>query len=73
MSLDAHEPNTPIKGGDPKGLKTLPDVLLKDGDQVGSLLAVSSPGHTPGSMAFLDVRTKALTDGSRTIDEEIDR
>jgi glyoxylase-like metal-dependent hydrolase (beta-lactamase superfamily II) len=62
-SLDSHEEQTPIKGGVPKKLKTRATILLKDGDQIGSLTAISSPGHTPGSMSFLDQRTKALVAG----------
>lgn len=59
------EPDTPVKGGVPKQkqIRTAPDVLLKDGDNVGSLLAVAAPGHTPGSMAFLDGRSGALLAG----------
>lgn len=63
FSLDPNEPNTPIRGGIPKKLKTRTDVLLEDGNQVGSLLAISAPGHTPGSMAFLDIRSQALIVG----------
>jgi glyoxylase-like metal-dependent hydrolase (beta-lactamase superfamily II) len=59
-SLDPGEPNTPIRGGVPKKVRTRPDILLEDGDRVGSLLAVSAPGHTPGSMAFYDTRSGAL-------------
>lgn len=64
-SLDPHEANTPIRGDVPKPDKivTRPDVLLQDGDRVGSLLAVSTPGHTPGSMSFLDSRSHALIAG----------
>lgn len=62
-SLDPHEPNTPIRGGVSDKLKTRPDVLLNDNDEIGSLVAICAPGHTPGSMAFLDVRTKALIAG----------
>ncbi|MDQ0496762.1 MULTISPECIES: MBL fold metallo-hydrolase [Paenibacillus] len=63
VSLETDEPNTPIRGSVPKGILTRPDVLLEDGDPVGSLLAISTPGHTPGSMAFLDTRTRALIAG----------
>ncbi|MDY8022375.1 MBL fold metallo-hydrolase [Paenibacillus polymyxa] len=63
VSLEAGEPNTPIRGDVPKHILTQPDVLLEDGDSVGSLLAISAPGHTPGSMAFLDTRTRALIAG----------
>ncbi|MED3561314.1 MBL fold metallo-hydrolase [Bacillus xiapuensis] len=62
-SLDQHEDQTPIKGGVPKNLQTRANVLLADGDQVGSLSAIATPGHTPGSMSFLDNRTNALIAG----------
>lgn len=62
-TLQRDEPNTPIKGGVPKKVKTGPDVLLEDGDRIGSLLAIAAPGHTPGSMSFLDTRNKALIAG----------
>jgi glyoxylase-like metal-dependent hydrolase (beta-lactamase superfamily II) len=62
-SLDQNEDPTPIKGGVPKKLKTRANVLLKEGDQVGSLLAIDTPGHTPGSMSFFDNRTRALIAG----------
>ncbi|WP_127495609.1 MBL fold metallo-hydrolase [Paenibacillus glycanilyticus] len=64
-SLDANEPETPIRGGVPKPGKiaTRPDVLLQDGDRVGSLLAITTSGHTPGSMSFLDSRSHALIAG----------
>ena len=62
-SLDPNEDQTPIKGGVPKKLKTRATILLKDGDMVGSLTAIETPGHTPGSMSFLDKRTKALIAG----------
>ncbi|ACT03514.1 MBL fold metallo-hydrolase [Paenibacillus sp. JDR-2] len=64
-SLDSNEPETPIRGGVPKPGKiaTRPDVLLQDGDRVGSLLAIATPGHTPGSMSFLDSRSHALIAG----------
>lgn len=62
-SLQLHEAQTPIKGGVPKTLKTRADVHLKEGDRVGSLLAIESPGHTPGSMSFLDTRSNSLIAG----------
>ncbi|MFC0186804.1 MBL fold metallo-hydrolase [Fictibacillus aquaticus] len=62
-SLDAHEAQTPIKGGVPKKMITRPDVLLEEGDKIGSLLAISSPGHTPGSMSFMDVRNNIMIAG----------
>jgi glyoxylase-like metal-dependent hydrolase (beta-lactamase superfamily II) len=64
-SLDENEDQNPIRGGVPKAgsVKTKPNVLLHDGDRVGSLLAIAAPGHTPGSMAFLDTRNRALIAG----------
>lgn len=64
-TLDASEPDTSIRGGVPKpnSITTTPDVLLDDGSRVGSLLAMSTPGHTPGSMSFLDTRTQFLIAG----------
>lgn len=62
-SLLPGEPNTPIRGSVQTEIKTRPDVLLHDGDRIGSLLAIASPGHTPGSMAFLDNRNGILIAG----------
>lgn len=62
-SLRADEPQTPIKGGVPTKISSRPDVLLHEGDSIGSLTAISTPGHTPGSMSFLDERTGALIVG----------
>lgn len=63
LSLDENEPQTPIKGGVPKTLQTRPDILLQDGDTIGSLTAITAPGHTPGLMAFLDERNGFLIAG----------
>lgn len=63
FTLAADEPRTPVRGGFPKALKTRPDVLLQEGDRIGSLVALTAPGHTPGSMAFLDTRNGALIAG----------
>ncbi|GFZ84915.1 MBL fold metallo-hydrolase [Paenibacillus marchantiophytorum] len=65
QELEAGEPNQPIKGAVPKpgAIQTKPDVYLEDGDRVGSLQAVAAPGHTPGMMAFLDIRSRALIAG----------
>lgn len=64
-SLDVGEPNVPVKGDLPKPgkLSTKPNRLLKDGDTIGSLVAVHAPGHTPGMMAFYDQRSGALIAG----------
>ncbi|OBZ14271.1 hypothetical protein A8L34_09965 [Bacillus sp. FJAT-27264] len=62
-SLRADEPQTPIKGSVPKKITTKPDVLLREGDTIGSLKAISTPGHTPGSMSFIDQRSGAVIVG----------
>ncbi|WP_308722980.1 MBL fold metallo-hydrolase [Paenibacillus polysaccharolyticus] len=62
-SLLSHEPQTPVRGSVPKGIRTQPDRLLEDGDQIGSLVAIASPGHTPGHMAFMDTRSRVLIAG----------
>jgi glyoxylase-like metal-dependent hydrolase (beta-lactamase superfamily II) len=62
-SLRAGEQQTPIKGSVPGKIGTRPDVLLHDGDTIGSLTAISTPGHTPGSMSFQDQRSGALIVG----------
>lgn len=63
LSLDQHEDPSPIKGGVPKKLKIRATYLLDEGDTVGSLTAIQTPGHTPGSMSFLDTRTNAVIAG----------
>jgi glyoxylase-like metal-dependent hydrolase (beta-lactamase superfamily II) len=49
--------------GDKVTTQTQPDTLLKEGDRIGSLEVVASPGHSPGHIAFLDVRDKTLFAG----------
>ena len=62
MSLDENEPQAKLRGGFPT-IQTRPTRLLEDGDTVGSLRAVASPGHTPGHMAFWDTRDGTLIAG----------
>jgi glyoxylase-like metal-dependent hydrolase (beta-lactamase superfamily II) len=49
--------------GDTVTTQAQPDTLLEAGDRVGSLEVVASPGHSPGHIAFLDVRDKTLFAG----------
>ena len=44
-------------------VRTVPDVRLEAGARVGSLEVVAAPGHTPGHVAFLDSRDRALLVG----------
>ena len=50
------------KGSWPK-LMTAPDVRLEEGDRVGSLEVVATPGHTPGHVSFLDTRDRTIIVG----------
>lgn len=61
-SREVGEPDRKLKGGWPKVIAT-PDVLLAPGDRVGSLEVLASPGHTPGHVAFLDLRDRSLICG----------
>jgi glyoxylase-like metal-dependent hydrolase (beta-lactamase superfamily II) len=61
-TLQPDEPQTPVKGFFEK-VESTPDRLLEPGDMVGSLRVVASPGHTPGHIAFLDVRDRSLIAG----------
>ena len=51
-----------LRGGYP-GTRTRPDRLLAAGDRVGSLEVLAAPGHTPGHVAFLDIRDRTLICG----------
>jgi glyoxylase-like metal-dependent hydrolase (beta-lactamase superfamily II) len=61
-SLDPDEPQTKLRGGIP-GASTTPTRTVEDGDMVGSLRAIATPGHTPGHLAFLDTRDQTLLCG----------
>jgi glyoxylase-like metal-dependent hydrolase (beta-lactamase superfamily II) len=57
----------PVVEGKPRGswpkLETKPDTLLSGGERIGSLEVIACPGHTPGHVAFLDTRDRALIAG----------
>jgi len=61
FSLDAGETGKKLIGF--PGANSRPSHLLNDGDRLGSLQAIFTPGHTPGHMAFLDVRDGSLIAG----------
>lgn len=35
-------------------------IVLRDGDKIGTLTVISTPGHSPGSIALLEPEKKAL-------------
>ncbi|GHO48131.1 MBL fold metallo-hydrolase [Ktedonospora formicarum] len=62
MSMDPGEPKTKLRGGYVV-TKTKPTLLFNEGDRVGSLEVVATPGHTPGQVAYFDTRDRALIVG----------
>jgi glyoxylase-like metal-dependent hydrolase (beta-lactamase superfamily II) len=62
MSLDADEPQTKLRGAY-QTIATRPSRLLADGDRIGSLQVISTPGHTPGHIALFDPRDGTLIAG----------
>ncbi len=61
-SLDPSEPQVPLRGGYTV-CSTKPTQLLHEGDRIGSLEVIATPGHTPGQIAFLDTRDRSLIAG----------
>jgi glyoxylase-like metal-dependent hydrolase (beta-lactamase superfamily II) len=62
MSLDSSEPQVKLRGGYPV-CKTKPTLLLHEGDRIGSLEVIATPGHTPGHLSFLDTRDRTIIVG----------
>jgi glyoxylase-like metal-dependent hydrolase (beta-lactamase superfamily II) len=61
-ALRSGEASGTIKGGLP-GIAAVPTRLLAEGEMVGSLRCVDTPGHIPGHMSFLDERDGTLYAG----------
>ena len=61
-SLKASDAAGKIKGGLP-GIAATPTRLLSEGEMVGSLRTIDTPGHIPGHMSFLDERDGTLYAG----------
>ncbi|MCB0036632.1 MAG: MBL fold metallo-hydrolase, partial [Anaerolineales bacterium] len=61
-SLKPDEPQAKLRG-DFEPCRTAPTRLLNEGDMVGSLRVVASPGHTPDHIAFYDERDGSLIAG----------
>jgi glyoxylase-like metal-dependent hydrolase (beta-lactamase superfamily II) len=66
FSLDADEPKNKLGGMFPK-VGARPSVLLAEGDRYGSLIAIATPGHTPGHLAFLDERSGTMIAGDALV------
>lgn len=62
MSLDADEPQDKLRGGWVLR-KTIPDRLVQEGERVGSLEVIATPGHSPGHCSFLDIRDRTIIAG----------
>jgi glyoxylase-like metal-dependent hydrolase (beta-lactamase superfamily II) len=62
MSLDPGESQEKLRGGYP-GASTKPTRTVEDGETIGSLRVISTPGHTPGHIALLDPRDETLLCG----------
>ncbi len=62
MTLDPGESREKLRGGYP-GARTRPTRTLVEGDRVGSLEVIATPGHTPGHVAFLDPRDRTIYAG----------
>lgn len=45
------------------------EIKLNDGDEFHGLKVIHSPGHTPGSICLLDLKTKALFVGDLVMEE----
>jgi len=61
FSLDPGERGKPIVGF--QRVSPHATQLLQEGDRVGTLRVVNSPGHTPGHVSFLDERDNSLLAG----------
>lgn len=62
LTRDEDEPQDKLRGG-LKGQKSEPTRFVSDGELIGSLRAIATPGHTPGHFSFLDERDGTLFSG----------
>ncbi|MBC1935283.1 MBL fold metallo-hydrolase [Listeria grandensis] len=59
----AFEAQKPINGSYPKTFPVRVDKTIQEGDMIGSLSVIDTPGHTPGSISLFDNRTQAIIVG----------
>ncbi len=59
MALLPGEPKGELRGSY-KRLRSVPTRLVEEGDRVGPLCVLASPGHTPGHVSYLDERDGSL-------------
>jgi glyoxylase-like metal-dependent hydrolase (beta-lactamase superfamily II) len=62
LTLDPDEPQTKLRGSLP-GARTTPTRTVEEGELVGSLEVIATPGHTPGHVSFLDARSNTIICG----------
>lgn len=63
FSLDSDESDLPLKGGYPKEVMNIWDKTIQPGEHIGSLTAISTPGHTPGMTSYWSEQDKILIVG----------
>jgi glyoxylase-like metal-dependent hydrolase (beta-lactamase superfamily II) len=59
LSVEPGELQSKPRGSYP-GARTTATRTLQEGERVGSLEVIATPGHTPGHLAFLDTRDRTL-------------
>lgn len=62
MELRPDEPQSPLKGSYARS-SVAPDRLVGEGERVGSLRVIATPGHSPDHLSFLDERDGTLIAG----------
>jgi glyoxylase-like metal-dependent hydrolase (beta-lactamase superfamily II) len=65
-SLRPDESQSKIAGS-LSGIAALPNRLVEEGERIGSLLAIDTPGHIPGHLSFLDERDGTLYAGDALV------